>query len=96
MTEQKKEGELKRQTRMIVPKIKKLYGYPPVQHFIQREVEKVLDEAKTDFPDPDEIRFKIVDPDEWPMDDPLLMTDWKTYGLAAAEWFKKWFIGDAK
>jgi hypothetical protein len=49
MTEQKNEGELKRQTRMIVPKIKKLYGYPPVQPFYQREVEKVLDEAKADF-----------------------------------------------
>ncbi len=44
-----KEGELKKRTREIVPKIKKLYGYPPIQPFYQREVEKILDEAKAEI-----------------------------------------------
>ena len=41
----------------------------------EKDFSQILDEAKADRPDPDEMQFKIVDPE----DDEALITDWKIY-----------------
>ena len=76
------EGELYRKIRNYIEQFKKEFGVTDMNMVDVELVQKVLDEAKKDFPD-------------W-MDFMRNASFWETqYELAVTEWFKNWF-GDGE
>ena len=52
---------------------------------------KILEDAKKEFPNVDEMKFKVVGINGWPPEDPSLTTDWNSFLKTLDGWFKKWF-----